>query len=96
MTKSRILKRQFGHLERSACDEHHTTIDLYLSGGYAKLVLTTTKGSKQMANLEIGQTITTKKSKVTGVVQEVVKNANGSLRVRLELPNGNARWTTIK
>jgi hypothetical protein len=49
-----------------------------------------------MANLEIGQSLTTKKSKVTGVVQEVVKNANGSLRVRLELPNGNARWTTIK
>ena len=49
-----------------------------------------------MPTLEIGQSFTTKKSKVTGVVQEVVKNANGSLRVRLELPNGNARWTTIK
>jgi|694.fasta_scaffold115156_4 hypothetical protein len=49
-----------------------------------------------MTNLEIGQSLTTKKSKVTGVVQEVVKNANGSLRVRLELPNGDIRWTTIK
>ena len=49
-----------------------------------------------MPTLEIGQSVTTQKSKVTGIVQEVVKNANGSLRVRLELPNGNARWTTIK
>ena len=46
--------------------------------------------------IEVGQSLTTQKSKVTGVVQEVVKNANGSLRVRLELPNGDIRWTTIK
>jgi len=46
--------------------------------------------------LEIGQSLTTKKSKVTGIVQEVVKNANGSLRVRLDLPNGKTRWTTVK
>jgi hypothetical protein len=49
-----------------------------------------------MPTLEIGQSFTTKKSKVTGVVQEVVKNANGSLRVRLALPNGKERWTTAK
>ena len=49
-----------------------------------------------MPTLEIGQSFTTKKSKVTGVVQEVVKNANGSLRVRLVLPNGQERWTTAR
>ena len=46
--------------------------------------------------IEVGQSLTTQKSKVTGVVQEVVKNANGSLRVRLVLPNGQERWTTAK
>jgi len=30
-----------------------------------------------MPTLEIGQSVTTQKSKVTGIVQEVVKNANG-------------------
>ena len=49
-----------------------------------------------MPTLEIGQSFTTAKSGVTGVVQEVVKNANGSLRVRLSLENGEERWTTAK
>ena len=49
-----------------------------------------------MPTLEIGQSFTTQQSKVTGIVQEVVKNANGSLRVRLVLPNGQERWTTAK
>ena len=42
----------------------------------------------------IGQTFTTGKSKVSGTVQEIVKNANGSLRVRLDV-NGQPRWTTV-
>lgn len=45
--------------------------------------------------LEIGQSFTTLKSGVTGTVQEVVENANGSLRVRLNV-NGSDRWTTVK
>jgi len=49
-----------------------------------------------MPTLEIGESFTTQQSKVTGIVQEVVKNANGSLRVRLILPNGKERWTTTK
>ena len=49
-----------------------------------------------MPTLEIGQSVTTQKSKVTGIVQEVVKNPSGSVRVRLVLQNGNERWTTIK
>lgn len=45
--------------------------------------------------LNIGDSYTTAKSKVTGTVQEIVKNANGSLRVRLTV-NGQDRWTTVK
>lgn len=45
---------------------------------------------------EIGKTFTTLSSGVTGTVQEIVENASGSLRVRLELPNGDSRWTTVK
>ncbi|MFZ9242213.1 MAG: hypothetical protein ACO295_03295 [Sediminibacterium sp.] len=48
-----------------------------------------------MANvIKLGQDFTTEKSGVTGVVQEIVKNPSGSVRVRLELPNGKTRWTT--
>lgn len=46
-------------------------------------------------NLEIGQSFTTLKSGVTGTIKEVVSNANGSLRVRLDV-NGADRWTTVK
>ena len=49
-----------------------------------------------MPTLEIGQSFTTQKSKVTGLIQEVVKNDSGSYRVRLQLPNGKERWTTAK
>jgi hypothetical protein len=44
---------------------------------------------------EVGQSFTTQKSQVTGVVTEVKENANGSLRVRLDV-NGSDRWTTVK
>ena len=43
----------------------------------------------------VGSQLTTSKSKVSGVVQEVVKNTSGSYRVRLDV-NGQPRWTTIK
>jgi hypothetical protein len=45
--------------------------------------------------IEIGSSFKTQKSGVEGTVQEVVKNANGSLRVRLSV-NGADRWTTVK
>ena len=48
-----------------------------------------------MQKIEIGQTFTTAKSGVTGVVQEVVENKSGSFRVRLDV-NGETRWTTVK
>ena len=43
----------------------------------------------------VGSQFVTAKSKVTGIVQEVVKNANGSMRIRLDV-NGQDRWTTVK
>ena len=45
--------------------------------------------------IEIGQTLTTAKSGVSGTVQEIIKNASGSFRVRLDV-NGQPRWTTVK
>lgn len=51
-------------------------------------------GSK-MSNLTVGSQFTTAKSGVSGVIQEVVANKNGSFRVRLDV-NGQPRWTTVK
>jgi hypothetical protein len=48
-----------------------------------------------MENITIGSQFTTQKSGVSGTVQEIVKNANGSFRVRLSV-NGADRWTTVK
>jgi hypothetical protein len=42
----------------------------------------------------IGETYTTTKSGVTGVVREVVANPTGTWRVRLETADGSDRWTT--
>ena len=44
---------------------------------------------------QVGSPFTTAKSKVAGIVQEVVANKNGSFRVRLDVA-GQPRWTTIK
>jgi hypothetical protein len=43
--------------------------------------------------IKVGDTFTTQQSKVTGEVKEVVKNASGSVRIRLLTPKGE-RWTT--
>ena len=51
-----------------------------------------------MANITapaVGSQFATQKSGVVGVVQEVIQNASGSFRVRLDV-NGSDRWTTIK
>ena len=48
-----------------------------------------------MENITIGSQFTTQKSGVTGTVQEIVKNQNGTSRVRLSV-NGQDRWTTVK
>jgi hypothetical protein len=46
-------------------------------------------------NITIGETFTTQKSGVSGTVQEVIENKNGTFRVRLDV-NGQDRWTTVK
>lgn len=46
-------------------------------------------------NITVGSQFTTAKSKVTGIVKEIVENPSGSKRVRLDV-NGNVRWTTVK
>lgn len=53
------------------------------------------RNEEAMNAIEIGQTFTTQKSGVSGTVQEIVKNANGTARVRLSV-NGADRWTTVK
>jgi len=45
--------------------------------------------------MNIGDTFTTQKSGVTGTIQEVVQNSNGTSRIRLSV-NGEDRWTTVK
>jgi hypothetical protein len=48
-----------------------------------------------MTTLTVGSQFTTAKSGVSGVIQEVIQNKNGSFRVRLDV-NGSDRWTTVK
>ena len=48
-----------------------------------------------MTLIQLGQELTTKNSGVKGTVQEIVQNASGSVRVRLDV-KGKERWTTIK
>jgi hypothetical protein len=43
----------------------------------------------------VGSQFATQKSGVVGIVQEVIENASGSLRIRLDV-NGDTRWTTVK
>jgi len=47
------------------------------------------------ATLTVGSQFTTAKSGVVGIVEEIVKNPSGSMRVRLDV-NGQPRWTTVK
>ena len=42
---------------------------------------------------KVGDTYTTQKSKETGVITEIIPQANGNVRVKLDL-SGKTRWTT--
>jgi hypothetical protein len=42
---------------------------------------------------KVGDTFTTQKSKVTGVIKEIIPQANGNVRVRLDV-EGKTRYTT--
>ena len=60
-------------------------------------ILTYKKGSKMTIGnktYQVGDLFTTLKSKETGVIKEIIPNASGSVRVRLETDNGE-RWTTV-
>ena len=48
-----------------------------------------------MATLTVGSQFTTRKSGVEGKIMEIVKNNNGTYRLRLDV-NGHDRWTTVK
>jgi hypothetical protein len=45
------------------------------------------------ATYRVGDTYTTQKSKVTGVIEEITTLANGNVRVKLNV-EGNTRYTT--
>ena len=47
------------------------------------------------ATYTVGDTFTTLKSKVTGVIKEIHANESGSTRILLDV-NGKDRWTTYK
>ena len=42
---------------------------------------------------KVGDTYTSQKTKQTGVIKEIVPQANGNVRVRLDV-EGTTRWTT--
>jgi hypothetical protein len=44
---------------------------------------------------EVGDLFTTLKSKRTGVIKEIHPQASGSVRVLLELPTKETRWTSV-
>jgi hypothetical protein len=44
---------------------------------------------------QVGDLFTTTRSKVTGTIKEIIPNASGSVRVKLEV-DGKPRWTTFK
>ena len=43
---------------------------------------------------QVGDLFTTSKSKVTGTIKEIVPQASGSVRIKLEV-DGSPRWTTF-
>lgn len=44
---------------------------------------------------QVGDLFTTLKSHKTGVIKEIIPNASGSVRVLLEMPTKETRWTTV-
>jgi hypothetical protein len=61
--------------------------------------ITNNRKGKQMtvaqALYKVGDTYTSQKSKVTGTITEIKPNANGTVRVKLDV-EGATRWTTWK
>ena len=69
-----------------------------MSDPYARIP-TYTERRKQMTIqdklYQVGDLFTTLKSKKTGVIKEIHPQASGSVRVLLEMPNKETRWTTV-
>ena len=72
-------------------------MDLYLLARNVRLVLSTKQRRNKMvvsnATYKVGDTYTSQKSKATGTITEIVPQANGNVRVKLDV-NGSTRWTT--
>ena len=49
--------------------------------------------SVNTATYKVGDTYTSQKSKVTGTIQEIIPQANGNVRVKLDV-EGKTRYTT--
>ena len=47
------------------------------------------------ATYKVGDTFTTQKSKVSGVIEEIIPQANGNVRVKLNV-DGKTRYTTCR
>jgi hypothetical protein len=63
-----------------------------------KLAGSPTETRKQMSEAiapTIGSEFVTQRAGIKGIVQEVIKNATGTYRVRLDV-DGDSRWTTVK
>ena len=48
---------------------------------------------RKSALYKVGDTYTSQKSKVTGVIKEIVPTSKNTVRVKLDV-NGATRWTT--
>jgi hypothetical protein len=68
-----------------------------MSVGNAKIVITTKQRRNKMsvatATYKVGDTYTTQKSKVSGVITEIIPQSNGNVRVKLDV-EGKTRYTT--
>jgi hypothetical protein len=63
-----------------------------MSAGYARIAFQNER--KKMATLTIGETFTTEKSGVTGVIKAVDNHPSGVNRILLDV-NGKERWTSV-
>lgn len=70
--------------------------NLKMSVGNVTLNTYNNKGEKMSvatATYKVGDLYTTQKSKVTGTIVEIIPQANGNVRVKLDV-NGSHRYTT--
>jgi hypothetical protein len=72
-------------------------MNLYFLPKNVKLIVSTKQRRNTMsvsnATYKVGDTYTSQKSKATGTITEIVPQANGNVRVKLDV-NGSTRWTT--